>query len=91
LVIADGVSGLHFVANDPESLGAVLADLNRAKPEYLNMLVSGGRAALASRFSEHDRLADYRSLIRASFAEGLGEERTDFNSLSTRRKKAERK
>jgi glycosyltransferase involved in cell wall biosynthesis len=65
-VIQDGVSGLHFAANDAESLGVCLARLRQAEPERLNKLVAGARAALAARFSERERIADYRSLIRAS-------------------------
>jgi glycosyltransferase involved in cell wall biosynthesis len=70
-LIEDGVSGLHFAANDAASLGACLAELCQAEPDRLNALVAGARAALATRFSERERLADYRSLIWA----GLGERR----------------
>lgn len=62
-VIEDGVNGLHFAANDAASLGRRLADLLDAPPERLNALVAGGRASLATRFSEQERLADYRALI----------------------------
>ncbi len=65
-VIDDGVNGLHFAANDAASLGACLAGLRQAESNRLNALVAGGRAALATRFSERERLADYRSLISAS-------------------------
>jgi glycosyltransferase involved in cell wall biosynthesis len=67
-MIENGVSGLHFAANDATSLGASLAGLCHASPERLNALVSGARAALARRFSQRERLADYRALIWA----GLG-------------------
>ena len=70
-LIEDGVSGLHFAANDAASLGACLAGLCQAEPERLNSLVAGARTALATRFSERERLADYRALIWA----GLGERR----------------
>jgi glycosyltransferase involved in cell wall biosynthesis len=62
-VIEDGVNGLRFTANDPESLGACLAGLVNAEPDRLNALVAGGRASLATRFSERARLAEYRSSI----------------------------
>lgn len=64
-VIAHGVNGLRFAANDPASLGACLAGLRDAQPARLNALVAGGRAALETRFSEPLRLAEYRSAIWA--------------------------
>jgi glycosyltransferase involved in cell wall biosynthesis len=68
-VVDDGVNGLHFAANDAASLGVCLAGLRQAKPERLNALVAGGRVTLATRFSERERLADYRSLISGSLGE----------------------
>jgi glycosyltransferase involved in cell wall biosynthesis len=65
-VIDDGVTGLHFAANDAASLGVVLAAICQAQPDQLNALVASARVALETRFSERKRVDEYRSLIWAS-------------------------
>jgi glycosyltransferase involved in cell wall biosynthesis len=62
-VIDDGVNGLRYTANDPASLGKRLFEVLAAEPERLNAFVQGGRVSLAKRFSERERLADYRAAI----------------------------
>ena len=71
-VVEDGVSGLLFEPDDATSLGARLLDLRTTKPERLNALVRGGDTALANRFSEQDRLDEYRSLVASSLKRNLG-------------------
>jgi len=65
-VIEHGVNGLRFSANDPASLGSCLEGLVLAEPDRLNALVAGGRRSLETRFSERERLAEYRSSLWAS-------------------------
>lgn len=67
-IVEDGVSGIRFAADDPASLAACLSDLSHAQPERLNALAAAGRAALATRFAERARIADYRSLLRVALA-----------------------
>lgn len=62
-VIDDGINGLRYTANDPVSLGKRLSEILIAEPERLNALVERGRVSLATRFSERERLAEYRSAI----------------------------
>ncbi len=64
-LIVDGISGFHFRANDAADLAKRLSELRNADAETLNRVVEGGRSALRTRFSERDRLADYRRLISA--------------------------
>jgi glycosyltransferase involved in cell wall biosynthesis len=70
LLIEHGVTGLHFVANEAESLADALTKLCDAEPEHLNALVSAASAVLATRFSERERLRDYRHLIHDSIGDG---------------------
>ena len=65
-IVHEGVSGLHFAADDPADLAACLTRLSRADAPFLNALAAGGCAALENRFSERARIADYRSLLRAA-------------------------
>jgi len=69
-IVEDGVTGIHFAANDTSSLAARLAELQRAAPERLNALASAARKALETRFSESARVGDYRVLLRAALGEG---------------------
>lgn len=64
-LIEDGVSGFHFSANSAEALGDRLKHLRQAPADELNVVVEGGRRALATRFSASERLADYRRLLEA--------------------------
>jgi glycosyltransferase involved in cell wall biosynthesis len=73
-VVDDGVNGLRYGAGDAASLGACLAGLLEADPSRLNALVAGGRASLATRFSERERLAEYRASIWASLGGESGYE-----------------
>lgn len=62
-LVIDGVSGYHFAANDPQRLAVALNTLMRAKADDLNRQVAGGRELLATRFSQSQRLGDYRQLV----------------------------
>jgi glycosyltransferase involved in cell wall biosynthesis len=66
-LIDDGISGSLFVADDAESLADVLSELRNASADRLNMLAANARATLDRRFSECERLADYRSVLSAAF------------------------
>ena len=70
-LIDEGVSGLHFRANDARDLAERLRGLCSLAPEYLNAMVLGGEQALATRFSATERIADYRRLIQRQLTLGL--------------------
>lgn len=63
LLVEEGVSGGRFRADDAGALAARLWELHQAAPEVLNRWVAGGDRALATRFSQRERLADYASLL----------------------------
>ena len=63
LLVEDGVSGGRFRADDAEALTARLRELRQAPAEVLNRWVAGGDRALATRFSQTERLADYQGLL----------------------------
>lgn len=63
LLVAEGISGGRFRADDAEALAARLWELHQAPPELLNRWVAGGDRALATRFSQRERLADYERLL----------------------------
>lgn len=63
LLVEEGVSGGRFHADDPEALAARLRELHAAPAELLNRWVAGGDRALATRFSQTERLADYERLL----------------------------
>ena len=67
-LVVEGASGFRFEADSARSLAERILELDRAAPEVLNRAVEGGFAALAGRFSAHERLDDYRRLIEAEFA-----------------------
>jgi glycosyltransferase involved in cell wall biosynthesis len=67
-IVDHGWSGLHFDADEPQSLGTCLAQLQHARADLLNALAAGGRAALETRFSETARIGDYRTLIHEILA-----------------------
>ena len=59
----EGVSGSRFRADDAEALAARLRELHDAPAEVLNRWVAGGDRALATRFSQTERLSDYERLL----------------------------
>jgi glycosyltransferase involved in cell wall biosynthesis len=63
LLVEEGVSGGHFRADDAEALAAHLRELAIAPAALLNGWVAGGDRALATRFSQAERLADYERLL----------------------------
>lgn len=63
LLVEEGVSGGRFHADDPEALAARLRELHAAPAELLNCWVAGGDRALATRFSQTERLTDYERLL----------------------------
>ncbi len=65
-VVENGVSGLHFSANDSQSLVKVVTQLRSAGVNELNRFVHAGRLAIETRFSARERLNDYRQLLMAS-------------------------
>jgi glycosyltransferase involved in cell wall biosynthesis len=67
-LVAEGSSGFHFQADDPDSLAARLRELAQAPAELLNAVVAGGDQALATRFSPVARVDDYRRLIEEELA-----------------------
>ncbi|MBK1643671.1 glycosyl transferase [Thiocapsa imhoffii] len=62
-LIEDGVSGLHFHANDADDLARRLVELRTAEAAMLNQLVAAADRQLASRFSAAARIEDYRRLF----------------------------
>jgi glycosyltransferase involved in cell wall biosynthesis len=63
LVVEDGVSGSRFRADDADALAERLRELQTAPPQRLNQWVAGGDRALATRFSQRERVADYARLL----------------------------
>jgi glycosyltransferase involved in cell wall biosynthesis len=64
-LIAEGVTGFHFRANDARDLRRRLLELADAPSALLNRVVDGGQRSLESRFSAVARIEDYRELLRA--------------------------
>jgi glycosyltransferase involved in cell wall biosynthesis len=62
-LIADGIDGMRFRANDAVDLARALSAARRAAPEQLNALVAAADRQLATRFSAAARIADYRRLF----------------------------
>ena len=65
-VVEDGVSGVHFAANDPVDLGRRLQALAECGPDVLNDLVLGGRRALWGRFDAAIQAGRYARLVRGA-------------------------
>jgi len=63
LLVEEGVSGGRFRADAAEALAARLRELREAPAEVLNRWVAGGDQALATRFSQTERLTDYERLL----------------------------
>jgi glycosyltransferase involved in cell wall biosynthesis len=70
-LVEDGISGFHFRADDAASLVERLRALRALPAERLNNVVAGGRKALSTRFSAHERIADYQRLIARLFSPPL--------------------
>ena len=62
-LVADGVSGFRFRADDSADLMRRIRSVAALPPERLNDIVAGGRELLATRFSQAARIADYRNLL----------------------------
>ncbi|UHD18701.1 glycosyltransferase family 4 protein [Thiocapsa bogorovii] len=62
-LVEDGVSGMHFRADDADDLARRLATFQTADADTLNRLVAGADRQLAMRFSAAARIADYRRLF----------------------------
>lgn len=71
-LIDEGISGLHFRANDARDLAERLRGLCSLAPGTLNALVQGGEQALATRFSATERIADYQQLIQQQLYPAVG-------------------
>lgn len=63
LLVEEGVSGGRFRADDAEALATCLREWQRMPAQQLNHWVAGGDQALATRFSQTERLADYARLL----------------------------
>lgn len=68
LLVEEGATGFRFRAGDASDLARRLALLAGAPAELLRSVVEGARGALATRFSEAARVADYRRLLAARLA-----------------------
>jgi glycosyltransferase involved in cell wall biosynthesis len=62
-LVADGVSGFHFRANDVGSLRARIRYVAEAGPDLLNAVAREGHRLVETRFSERDRVEDYRRAL----------------------------
>lgn len=67
-LIEDGCTGLRFESGNAASLAARLTELNTATPEFLNTLTTNAAQVLATRFSQRERVADYRRVIEEALA-----------------------
>ncbi|UOA09131.1 glycosyltransferase family 4 protein [Methylobacter sp. S3L5C] len=62
-LIEEGVSGLHFQANDAHDLARKLSDLQSVNADELNKLASNAHQCLLQKYSGSARLNDYRVLF----------------------------
>lgn len=62
-LIEDGVSGLHFQANDAQDLARQLAYLQTTPADELNRLAENAHQRLLQQYSKTARLNDYRTLF----------------------------
>ncbi|MCX7099603.1 MAG: glycosyltransferase family 4 protein [Methylococcales bacterium] len=62
-LIEDGISGLHFQANDVQDLIRQLRYLQSADADTLNQLATAAHQRLLQHYSSHARLNDYRALF----------------------------
>ena len=66
-LVSDGVSGFHFEANDADALAVRILEINAMPADRLNQVVRVAAESLRTRFSEKQRVADYRTLIEESY------------------------
>jgi len=62
-LVEEGVTGFRFRADDPHHLAARLLELRAASAETLNKAVHGACRLFDTRFSQSERLDDYRRLF----------------------------
>lgn len=67
-VVEPGVSGLHFRANDAQSLAEQLQSLRTAPAETMNNLADAAAARLSRRYTASHGAAQYRQLIQECWA-----------------------
>ena len=65
-LVADGISGFHFNADDKIDLAFCLLKLQKASPELLNNVVFNARKKLLNQYSEAKGIAAYRQLFDSS-------------------------
>ena len=63
LLIESGRSGFTFEANNSASLAEAIRGVDALEPSALNKIILNARRLLETRFSEHERIADYRRLL----------------------------
>jgi glycosyltransferase involved in cell wall biosynthesis len=62
-LIQPEVSGFHFAANNPDDLAAKISYIDSLPAERLNQITSNADGLFQTRFSEKDRIGDYRDLL----------------------------
>jgi glycosyltransferase involved in cell wall biosynthesis len=62
-LVRNGSEGFHFQANSAESLAHILRTVQSVPAETLNRITGSASALLRSRFSEPQRVADYRRIL----------------------------
>ena len=65
-LVANGVSGFYFNADDKIDLAFRLSELRQVSPELLNNVVRNARQHLLSQYSEEKGIAAYRQLFDSS-------------------------
>ncbi len=63
-LIEPDYSGFYFEANNPRSLAQAIRRIDGLCPSVLNTIVHHASRLLATRFSERERIADYRRLLQ---------------------------
>jgi glycosyltransferase involved in cell wall biosynthesis len=67
-LIEPDYSGFRFEANNSESLAQAIRRIGSLNPSVLNDIVRNASRLLATRFSERERIADYRRLLQEMLA-----------------------
>jgi glycosyltransferase involved in cell wall biosynthesis len=67
-LVEDNVSGFKFHANDANALITKIREITSQPPEILNGIVTKGHELLDTRFSQTERINDYRKLLLESLA-----------------------
>lgn len=67
-IVTHGKDGLHFKANDADSLADALRKLRDLSAKEMNALVAGGDGLLKNTYSMNAQVARYRSLIEGHSA-----------------------